>query len=276
MDLYLKNALDCSKKTTLNYSTSFSLGVRSLDSETQDAIYAIYGFVRFADEIVDTFMDKNQRAILDNFMHQTQRSLVIGFSTNPILHSFQWAVNKYDIRQEHIDAFLKSMEMDLDMNTHNKESFDTYVFGSAEAVGLMCLSVFCKGDDAKYDSLVTPARKLGSAFQKINFLRDLKDDYKAKGRNYFPGVDFNTFNDEIKAQLEDDIEMEFKEAYVGIQSLPKSVRRGVLLAYTYYLHLLKKIKKTPADSILKQRYRISDTYKMWLLFKVLIKNPFMG
>ncbi|MFC0877029.1 phytoene/squalene synthase family protein [Saccharicrinis sp. FJH2] len=272
MDLYLKNALDCSRKTTLNYSTSFSLGVRSLDYETQKAIYAIYGFVRFADEIVDTFYDQDQEAVFSDFVQQTDEAITASFSTNPILHSFQWVVHKYDIDQAYIDAFLKSMEMDLNMTVHDKKSFDTYVYGSAEAVGLMCLCVFCAGDREKFSKLVSPARKLGSAFQKINFLRDLKDDFKDRGRNYFPGVGFNRFDDDLKHRLETEIQQEFDEAFEGILALQSSVRLGVLLAYTYYKELLIKIKRTPAHAIMNKRCRISDQYKMWLLFKVLVKN----
>ncbi|MFB6320135.1 phytoene/squalene synthase family protein [Saccharicrinis sp. FJH54] len=272
MDLYLKNALDCSRKTTLNYSTSFSLGVRSLDYETQKAIYAIYGFVRFADEIVDTFFEQDQEAVFREFVQQTDEAIATSFSTNPILHSFQWVVHTYDIAQEYIDAFLKSMEMDLKLTVHDQKSFDTYVYGSAEAVGLMCLCVFCAGDREKFNRLVNPARKLGSAFQKINFLRDLKDDFKDRGRNYFPGVDFDHFDDALKHQLEDEIQAEFDEAFEGIKALQPSVRLGVLLAYTYYKELLFKIRRTPAESIMNKRCRISDQYKMWLLFKVVVKN----
>lgn len=275
MDLYLKNALDCSRKTTLNYSTSFSLGVRSLDAHTQKAIYAIYGFVRFADEIVDTFHEQDQERLFINFTEQTKQALKDRFSTNPVLHSFQWVVHAYNISEEYIDAFMKSMEMDLNTKVHDKESFDTYVYGSAEAVGLMCLCVFCYGDEEKFQRLVMPARKLGSAFQKINFLRDLKDDYKDRGRHYFPGVDFNQFDDAMKQKLEYEIQLEFDEALSGIRELKPSVRRGVLLAYTYYRELLCKIKRTPASAIMNSRCRISDQYKLWLLFKVLVKNRLM-
>lgn len=275
MDLYLKNALDISRKTTLNYSTSFSLGVRSLDAESQRAIFAIYGFVRFADEIVDTFFDQDQIKVFDDFKKDTYASIKTGFSINPILHSFQWVVNEYNISLDYIESFLYSMEMDLDLDDHNTTTFETYVYGSAEAVGLMCLAVFCKDDKEKFDTLIAPARKLGSAFQKINFLRDLKEDYKIRGRNYFPNVDFDHFNDASKKKLEEDIQNEFDEALVGIKELKPSVRIGVLLAYTYYKELLQKIKRTPAESIMNSRCRISDKYKMWLLFKVFIKNQLM-
>lgn len=272
MDLYTRNALKCSKTTTMNYSTSFSLGVRMLRKEFRPAIFAIYGFVRFADEIVDTFHDKNQKEILEQFRKHTYDAIQMKFSTNPILHSFQWAVNKYNIEHQHIEAFLYSMELDLHKNHYNREEYHRYIYGSAEVVGLMCLRVFYSQDEENYQKLVFPARKLGEAFQKVNFLRDMLSDYHDRGRVYFPKVDFDSFDMRVKQEIEVEIEQDFREAYKGIKLLQKDVRLGVYLAYNYYLHLLKKIRKAPPDSLLEQRFRVSNTRKMMLLAKCYTQN----
>lgn len=273
MDDYLRNAIDVSKKTTINYSTSFSYGIKLLSKENRDAIFSIYGYVRFADEIVDTFFDQNQKALLDTFRKDTYDSIKNEFSINPILHSFQWVVRKYKIGNELIDAFLDSMEMDLNMSEHNDNSFEAYVFGSAEAVGLMCLKVFCP-DPAKYDALVHPARKLGSAFQKVNFLRDIKDDFLNRGRSYFPDVDLEAFDETTKQKLVADIKEDFAEAQKGIINLPREARIGVYIAYIYYLNLTKKIGRTSAKKLLKQRIRISNKKKIRLLLVAILKLGF--
>ncbi len=274
MDLYRKNNLDCSRITTRNYSTSFSLGVRVLSPKYREGIYSIYGFVRYADEIVDTFFEQDQRTIFDEFRVETFKGIERGFSINPIIDSFQMAVHKYNIDHELIDAFLVSMEMDLTHDVYSAEMLKTYIYGSAEVVGLMCLRVFYFNEPEKYDALVAPARKLGEAFQKVNFLRDVRDDFDEKGRIYFKDIDFNHFTEETKKQLEDEIEKDFQESMEGIRQLKKQVRLGVYLAYTYYLHLLKEIKKARPEEILKKRYRITNTKKSVLLVNAYLKNAF--
>jgi 15-cis-phytoene synthase len=272
MDLYRKNNLDCSRITTRNYSTSFSLGVRVLSPKYREGIYSIYGFVRYADEIVDTFFDQDQRTIFGEFRQETFKAIDRGFSINPIIDSFQMAVRKYNIDRELIEAFLLSMEMDLSHEVYSPELLKTYIYGSAEVVGLMCLRVFYYNEPEKYDQLVVPARKLGEAFQKVNFLRDARDDYAEKGRIYFKDIDFNHFTDETKKQLEDEIEKDFQESMEGIRQLKKQVRLGVYLAYSYYLHLLKEIKKARPEEILKKRYRVSKRRKSYLLVNAYLKN----
>lgn len=272
MDLYRKNNLDCSRITTHNYSTSFSLGVRLLSAKYREGIYAIYGFVRYADEIVDTFFDQDQRTIFSEFRNETFKAIERGFSINPILDSFQMAVRKYHIDRELIEAFLTSMEMDLDHEVYSPELLKTYIYGSAEVVGLMCLRVFYFDEPEKYDQLVAPARKLGEAFQKVNFLRDAREDYDKKGRIYFQNIDFSNFTEETKQQLEAEIEQDFLDSMEGIRQLKKQVRFGVYLAYTYYLHLLKEIKKARPEEILKKRYRITNTKKSYLLISAYLKN----
>lgn len=272
MDLYRKNNLDCSRITTRNYSTSFSLGVRVLSPKYREGIYSIYGFVRYADEIVDTFFDQDQRTIFEEFRVETFKAIDRGFSINPIIDSFQMAVRKYKIDHELIEAFLLSMEMDLSNDVYSPEMLKTYIYGSAEVVGLMCLRVFYFNEPEKYDALVIPARKLGEAFQKVNFLRDVRDDFKEKGRIYFKDIDFNNFTEETKKQLEDEIEKDFQESMEGIRQLKKQVRLGVYLAYSYYLHLLKEIKKARPEEILKKRYRVSNRRKSYLLVNAYLKN----
>lgn len=272
MDLYRKNNLDCSRITTRNYSTSFSLGVRVLSPKYREGIYSIYGFVRYADEIVDTFFDQDQRTIFEEFRVETFKAIDRGFSINPIIDSFQMAVRKYNIDHELIEAFLLSMEMDLSHEIYSPELLKTYIYGSAEVVGLMCLRVFYYNEPEKYDQLVRPARKLGEAFQKVNFLRDARDDYAEKGRIYFKDIDFNNFTEETKKQLEDEIEKDFQESMEGIRQLKKQVRLGVYLAYSYYLHLLKEIKKARPEEIMKKRYRVSTRRKSYLLVNAYLKN----
>ncbi|TVQ13305.1 MAG: phytoene/squalene synthase family protein [Bacteroidetes bacterium] len=272
MDFYTLNAIKISKTTTHNYSTSFSMGVWMLNTRYRQAIYAIYGFVRFADEIVDTFHDQDQKTLLKNFSDETYEAIEKGFSTNPILHSFQWAVNKYKIEHEHIDAFLYSMELDLYKDRYNREEYHRYIYGSAEVIGLMCLRVFYDDDDESYEKLKHPARKLGEAFQKVNFLRDMLSDYHERGRVYFPEVDFDNFNEQMKKDIEEEIRLDFKEAYAGIKELRKDIRLGVYLAYKYYLKLLEKIAKAQPDNLLEKRFRISNRRKFLLLGRCYIQN----
>jgi len=274
MDFYTRNALQISKKTTLNYSTSFSMGVWMLRKQYRPAIYAVYGFVRFADEIVDTFHDQDKESLLKQFTKDTYDAIERGFSTNPILHSFQWAVNTYKIEHEHIEAFLYSMELDLYKDRYNREEYHRYIYGSAEVIGLMCLRVFYHGDDENYQQLIHPARKLGEAFQKVNFLRDMLSDYHDRGRVYFPEVDFENFDISMKKDIEAEIDQDFKEAYAGIKLLRKDVRLGVLLAYNYYQKLLEKIRRAEPDALLEKRFRIPNTRKFMLLVRCNLQNTF--
>ncbi|KOH46695.1 phytoene/squalene synthase family protein [Sunxiuqinia dokdonensis] len=274
MELYRKNNLDCSRITTQNYSTSFSLGVRMLNKKYRSGIYSIYGFVRYADEIVDTFFEQNQEEIFAEFKLETFKAIERGFSINPILDSFQDAVHRYQIDLDLIHAFLYSMEMDLHKTTYDPLLLKTYIYGSAEVVGLMCLRVFYAKEPEQYEQLVTPARKLGAAFQKVNFLRDAQDDFENKGRIYFENIDFNQFDAETKAQIEREIERDFADAFQGLKALKKEVRFGVYLAYIYYLRLFRKIKKAHPSQILKKRYRVSNPKKMYLLANAYLKNEF--
>ena len=274
MELYKKNALLCSKITTKNYSTSFNLGIKLFHKKYRMPIYAIYGFVRFADEIVDSFQGHNQNELFYAFEKETWKAIKDGISTNPILHSFQCIVNDYNIDHELIHSFLKSMEMDLNKNKYSHQELGEYIYGSAQVVGLMCLQVFYKDDRESYLQLIHPARKLGEAFQKVNFLRDVKDDFINNGRIYFPNVDFYNFKESHKKAIEDEIREDFQEAYDGICKLKKEVRFGIYMAYRFYLTLLHKIERTPPKNILKERYRVSDAYKVWLLMKSLVRHSF--
>jgi 15-cis-phytoene synthase len=272
--LYDKNAFECSRITANNYSTSFSFGIRLFKRKYRPAIHAIYGFVRFADEIVDTFHDLNPRELLHKLREDTWQAIDNNFSSNPILHSFQSVVHEYHIDREYIEAFLHSMEMDLTYKTYTEEEIKTYIYGSAEVVGLMCLRVFYKDREKEFSALVYPARKLGEAFQKVNFLRDIRADYLEKGRIYFPGLDVEHFSGNQKKTIEEDIAYDFAEAKKGIRKLNPDVRLGVFLAYTYYLKLLKKICKTSPEEILKKRYRVSDFTKVMLLVRAYGKYLF--
>lgn len=263
--LFDELSYEISKGTTKKYSTSFSLGILALHASIRNSIYAIYGFVRLADEIVDSFHDFDKPLLLERFKEQTWQSLNEGISLNPILHSFQETVNKYDIDKNLIKTFLHSMEMDLQLVNYNTDLYNQYILGSAEVVGLMCLQIFVNGDKEKYEALKPYAMKLGSAFQKVNFLRDLKDDYQVLGRIYFPGIEMQVFNNNIKSRIEEEIAMEFQEALIGIKKLPTTSRFGVYLAYNYYLSLFNKIKNTTADKILNQRIRIPNGKKMSLM-----------
>lgn len=272
--LYDKVCLKASRHTTYSYSTSFSLGIRSLDKKFHAPIHAIYGFVRFADEIVDTFHGFDKNDLLKRFREDTYRAIAEGISLNPILHSFQRVVNNYGVEQELYDTFLDSMAMDLTDTAHDQSSYETYILGSAEVVGLMCLRVFCEGDEALYQKLKPAAMKLGAAFQKVNFLRDLKDDHQNLGRTYFPGIDVSRMDAETKAQIEQDIQHDFDEALIGIRQLPKGARFGVYIAYVYYLNLFRKIKALPCDRIMKERVRVRNRRKMLLLTTSYLRHSF--
>ncbi|MRS65869.1 phytoene/squalene synthase family protein [Larkinella terrae] len=276
IELFNRSALECSKLITERYSTSFTLGIKTLDRKFHFPIYAVYGFVRYADEIVDTFYDHDQKYLLDKFKKDTYEAIETGISLNPILHSFQGVVKTYSIDRKLIDAFLKSMEMDLYCNEYTDNSYQEYIYGSAEVVGLMCLRVFCEGDSAMFDRLKEPARKLGAAFQKVNFLRDLKSDYVDRGRIYFPGVDFNDFTKDAKRLIEADIQRDFDEAYAGILNLPRGARMGVHLAYTYYQTLFNKIKQVPASRIQEERVRVPDVKKIALLAQTYMRFRWSG
>ncbi|MBM3452817.1 MAG: phytoene/squalene synthase family protein [Bacteroidetes bacterium] len=263
---------EMSRLTTMRYSTSFSMGIRFLNKDLHKPIYSIYGFVRFADEIVDTFHGFDKENLLSDFKKQTYESIENKISLNPILNSFQWVVNTYQIPLDLIETFLKSMEMDLDKHAYDKSSYEEYILGSAEVVGLMCLKVFVEGDENEYLRLKPLAMKLGSAFQKINFLRDLKDDYHELGRTYFPGIDLNEFNSRIKKEIEDDIAIDFKMGYEGIKQLPKKARFGVYVAYIYYFKLFNKIKSTPTEVILNERVRIANNRKVRILLSSYVRH----
>ena len=260
-----------SKITTQKYSTSFSLGILALKPSIRNAIYAIYGFVRLADEIVDSFHEYEKEKLLSRLKVETQNALEEKISLNPILQSFQETVHKYEIDTVLIEQFLNSMEMDLQKIDYNSALYDEYIFGSAEVVGLMCLQVFTEGNKEKFQELKPYAMKLGSAFQKINFLRDLKDDYQILGRTYFPNVDMAVFDNHIKCQIEKEIEEEFKEALVGIKKLPNSSMFGVYLAYKYYISLFRKIKRKTSSEILNNRVRVSNPQKIFVAFKSYVR-----
>ena len=267
-------SFEASKLTTRRYSTSFSLGIRFLDKELRNPIYSIYGFVRFADEIVDSFQQYNQKELLAEFKQQTFAAIEKGISLNPILNSFQNTVNRYEIPLELIESFFASMELDLQPQQFTKALYEEYILGSAEVVGLMCLKLFVYGDQQQFNELKASAMKLGSAFQKINFLRDMKSDYHALGRIYFPGVNFHQFTCEIKREIEQDILKDFEDGYEGMIKLPKKSRLGVYVAYVYYFALFRKIQYKTSKNILSERVRISNTRKFGLLLSSMMRNKF--
>lgn len=256
---------ECSKITTRSYSTSFSLAIRLLSKEYQNAIYAIYSFVRLADEIVDSFHDYDKRKLLNEFRSATIDALEKNISINPILNNFQHTVKKYNIEWMLIDNFLDSMEYDLSYKNCNEENYKKYIQGSAEAVGLMCLNIFSYNTKGQYEKLKPYAESLGSAFQKINFLRDLHEDFYSLNRIYFPNLDIRKFNNKAKKMIENDISQDFKHAIIGIKQLEKEARKGVYLAYQYYINLFKKIKRTDATDILNTRIRVSNLRKIIIL-----------
>lgn len=266
MDLYDKTTLKISKLVTTSYSTSFSFATSLMNSEHRDAIYAIYGFVRFADEIVDTFLNHDQQGLLDLFEANMEKALDNKISLNPVLNSFQLVVHKYHIPRQLIDAFLHSMRMDLDKkNYSSKAETDQYIHGSADVVGLMCLHVFCDNNPQLLEELKEPAMRLGSAFQKVNFLRDLKADSEELGRSYFHHYTSGDFDEKAKASIIAEIESDFDAALPGIRRLPPDSRIAVMVAYRYYRQLLRKLKRTPASRIRKTRIRISDFRKMVIM-----------
>tara|TARA_S200000501_G_C20841898_1_gene751983 strand:+ start:1413 stop:2252 length:840 start_codon:yes stop_codon:yes gene_type:complete len=270
-----KLSLAISELTTKTYSTSFSLGIKMLSQKFHEPIYSIYGFVRFADEIVDGFHNYNKKKLLDEFEMDCFNSIENGISMNPILNSFQMAVNTYNIDHELIKQFIYSMKMDLDSNKiYDQKDYEKYILGSAEVVGLMCLKVFIDGDENKYNSLSHYAKKLGSAFQKINFLRDVGADYNDLGRTYFPGIDLSNFTKQEKIYIEDDIKKDFEEGFIGIKMLPKDAKLGVYLAYIYYLRLFDKIKNLEPKDILENRVRISNIKKFSIMLISIIKVKF--
>jgi phytoene/squalene synthetase len=274
--LFDETSIAMSRRLALNYSTSFSLGIRLLSKECRWAIFSIYGLVRVADEIVDTFHGYNKEQLLMDFKSQTYQAMEEGISTNPVLHAFQLAANQYGVGKELIEPFFNSMEEDLDTSSHNAQSYSEYIYGSAEVVGLMCLKVFCNGNEEQYNHLVPFARSLGAAFQKVNFLRDIRSDVEERGRVYFPGVDFNQFTDSDKYAIIQDVKNDIAHAYQGIVQLPVGCRLGVYTAYIYYLKLLEKIERTTAVDILESRVRIPNTQKIALLAQSFVKEKLMG
>ncbi len=265
LTLYNDTCMECSRLITRRYSTSFSMGIRAFDKKLRAPIYAIYGFVRFADEIVDTFHEYPKAELLERFGADTYEAIQTGISLNPVLQSFQQSVTTYGIEKKLIDAFLLSMAMDLSYHQYENDLYQEYIYGSAEVVGLMCLRVFCEGDDALYRHLEPSARSLGAAFQKINFLRDMRSDFDERGRIYFPGVDFTRFTREDKLAIEADIKKDFDDALPGIVQLPRSARLGVYLAYVYYINLFRKIQKAPVEALVQTRFRVNDGQKLMLL-----------
>ena len=271
-NFYDKVTENCSKIVTQSYSTSFSLATKMLDSSIRNHIYNIYGFVRFADEIVDTFHDFPKEELLNRFEKDLNFSLEKKISLNPILNSFQLTVNKYNIDRKLISAFLKSMRWDLNKNIYKTDKeYKEYIYGSADVVGLMCLKVFVKGDDDLYFKLKPAAMSLGSAFQKVNFLRDLKKDYQELDRTYFPNVDFNHFDEETKTNIIKEIENDFNLALKGIFDLPIESRFGVYTAYKYYNKLLKKLKNIPSKKIQNARIRVPNYQKMGVFARSYLK-----
>ena len=272
LQLFHNVSESCSRIITKNYSTSFASAIRLLHKNLRTPIFNIYGFVRFADEIVDTFHEYDKSFLLEQFKKDTYVAIQQGISLNPVLHSFQRTVNEYDIDPALIGAFFQSMELDLSKREYNKEEYTDYVYGSAEVVGLMCLYVFCEGKKDIYEKLKAPAQALGAAFQKVNFLRDIKADYNGLSRMYFPDCDFSNFTEQYKKEIEDEIHNDFRQAYLGIVKLPLKARFGVYVAYKYYLSLFKKIKKRKPEKVLEERIRIPNYSKTMIILKAGVKN----
>lgn len=272
MHLFHSVSQECSRITTEKYSTSFSSAIKLLHPSLRASIYNIYGFVRFADEIVDTFHDHNKSELLASFKTETYKSIEDGISLNPILHSFQLTVNEFDIDLDLVEAFFTSMEQDLQETKYDLGGYQQYIYGSAEVVGLMCLFVFCEGDKQSYDSLKPYAQALGAAFQKVNFLRDIRADYEGLNRTYFPGVDFGNFTPASKRQIEEDIAADFAKAYEGIVKLPVKARFGVYVAYKYYLSLFRKIKQSQPDSLFDRRISIPNYSKAFILMRAGLRS----
>ncbi len=265
IELYNKVSIENSKRLTKAYSTSFSFAIRLLSPKIREGIYGIYGFVRLADEIVDTFHHYDKKLLLDNFESEVNHALEHKISLNPVLQSFQLTFHKYNISMDLVNAFLKSMRQDLYKSTYNEEEYLNYIYGSADVVGLMCLKIFVDGDEAEYMRLKKPAMSLGSAFQKVNFLRDIRNDYEHLARTYFPGIDLNNFTTNDKALIIAEIKNDFKSAYSGILELPKKAQLGVYISYVYYYKLLKKLEGTPPGEIMHRRIRIPNYRKISLI-----------
>lgn len=272
LELFHSTSEKCSRIVTQRYSTSFASAIRLLHKDLRAPICNIYGFVRLADEIVDTFHQQDKAALLKQFKEETYASIERGISLNPILNSFQQTVNKFHIDHQLIEAFFRSMEMDLHRQSYDEKGYTEYIYGSAEVVGLMCLYVFCEGNRELYAKLEAPARSLGAAFQKVNFLRDIKADYNGLSRIYFPGCDFADFKEADKRQIEEDIQADFRHAFTGIVKLPIKARFGVYVAYKYYMSLFGKIKKMEPARVLESRIRIPNYYKAMIVFRASIKN----
>lgn len=272
IQLFHTSSENCSRIVTENYSTSFSSAIQMLHRDLRTPVYNIYGFVRFADEIVDTFHDHDKALLLAQFKKETYDAIERGISLNPILNSFQRTVNDYKIDLHLVDAFFCSMEMDLEKRSYDCEAYKEYIYGSAEVVGLMCLYVFCNGNKEKYEELKPGARALGAAFQKVNFLRDIKADFNGLSRVYFPGCDFNNFTMSDKQQIEEDIHADFRAAYEAITRLPLKARFGVYVAYKYYYSLFKKIKRMKPSRVLESRIRIPNYRKAMIIFRAGVKN----
>jgi len=274
MHLFYEVSQECSKITTKKYSTSFSSAINLLHKDLRPSIYSIYGFVRFADEIVDTFHDYDQSALLQQFKEETYQAIERGISLNPVLHSFQLTINHYGISTHLIDAFFASMEQDLHKLEYDREKYNEYIYGSAEVVGLMCLNIFCEGNIEMYSALKPYAQSLGAAFQKVNFLRDVKADTQTLERMYFPGCNFLNFSEAEKLSIEADIQKDFEHAYKGIVKLPIKARFGVYVAYKYYMSLFHKIKKVQAKQIMEERIRIPNYSKAMILAKAGVRSQF--
>ncbi len=272
IEIFHKVSNQCSRITTKAYSTSFSSAIRLLHADLRQPIYNIYGLVRFADEIVDTFHEYNKPVMLAQFRRDTFEAIDQGFSLHPILNSFQQTVKQYNIDLRLVEDFFASMEMDLEERTYDRRDYVNYIYGSAEVVGLMCLHVFCEGDVCKYEKLKPSARSLGAAFQKVNFLRDVKSDYNSLKRTYFPGIDFRNFTADLKSSIEKEIENDFDNAYSGILKLPLKARFGVYVAYKYYLSLFRRIRKVEPSRIMDERIRIPSYGKVLILVRAGVKN----
>ncbi len=268
-EFFVENSYTVSKLITQKYSTSFSLATSLLEKEKRKAIYAIYGFVRLADEIVDSFHGYDKDYLLEKLNKDLEYALENNISTNTVLVAFADTVKRYSINKEHIDAFMKSMKYDLiKTDYNNSKELENYIYGSAAVVGLMCLKVFCNGEQTHYENLELPARNLGSAFQKVNFLRDLNTDINELGRTYFPELTYHQFDKDSKTLIEESIEKEFNEAWTGIKQLPGRSKLAVALAYFYYKSLLNKIKRTPPDKVITERIRISNVNKYFIFLRV--------
>jgi phytoene synthase len=275
ISLYHKVCQECSALVTHRYSTSFSSAIKLLHKDLRRPVYNIYGFVRFADEIVDTFHAYKKEELFNEFVEDTWKALVRKISLNPILHSFQEVVTQYHIPHDLIETFLASMHMDLYKKEYQStDELEQYVLGSAEVVGLMCLVVFCEGNLNLYEALKYPASRLGAAFQKVNFLRDLQSDHADLNRSYFPGFDFHNFNPDVKLKIEEDIENDFKESLSGIRALPWKARYGVYTAYKYYYTLFRKIQRMQPANVLEQRVRVPDYQKFYILMQARMENSF--